>query len=154
MYNGLLVNEYTWHGENETQNPSAANQRSGPAPCKNTQQNRFLLHEIRILGSGQHSQLLEKFIGCVMASYLSMLSATSTYVDEYVTTTWNSRVKHVQYHNKQCALIRVCFCVTLIIYGERMFFDHVYEQCCFIFVSFPRFPSCKKYFIRLGTYLI
>jgi hypothetical protein len=30
-------------------------------------------------------QLPEKFMGCVMASYRSMLSATNTYVDEYVT---------------------------------------------------------------------
>lgn len=29
-------------------------------------------------------QQLEKFIGCVMASYRSMLSATKTYVDAYV----------------------------------------------------------------------
>lgn len=29
-------------------------------------------------------QQLEKFIGCVMASYRSMLSATRTYVDAYV----------------------------------------------------------------------
>ena len=34
----------------------------------------------------------EKFIGCVMASYRSMLSATSTYVDAYVTHTWTKRI--------------------------------------------------------------
>uniref|UniRef100_A0A8W7P2G9 Uncharacterized protein n=1 Tax=Anopheles coluzzii TaxID=1518534 RepID=A0A8W7P2G9_ANOCL len=34
----------------------------------------------------------EKFIGCVMASYRSMLSATSTYVDAYVTQTWTKRI--------------------------------------------------------------
>jgi hypothetical protein len=39
----------------------------------------------------KNSQLPEKRIGLVMASYLSMLSATNTYVDEYVTTACNTQ---------------------------------------------------------------
>lgn len=34
----------------------------------------------------------EKFMGCVIASYLSMLMATSTYVEEYVTHTCEKRM--------------------------------------------------------------
>lgn len=50
-------------------------------------------------------QLPEKFIGLVIASRRSKLSATKTYVDEYVTTAWkllllfciymNNLLKHV-----------------------------------------------------------
>lgn len=57
---------------------------------ENIRQTRFttVINAKSVVGvMPRHSQLLEKFMGCVMASYLSMLSATSTYVDEYVTTT-------------------------------------------------------------------
>jgi hypothetical protein len=38
--------------------------------------------ESLLLHNNAYLQLPEKFMGCVIASYLSILSATSTYVEE------------------------------------------------------------------------
>jgi hypothetical protein len=53
----------------------------------NIQKNyKNLVLAVSLLANNAYLQLPEKFIGCVMASYRSILSATSTYVEEYVTT--------------------------------------------------------------------
>ena len=51
-------------------------------------ENRALMIHALITSNFARFHELEKFIGCVIASYRSILSATRTYVDAYVTKHW------------------------------------------------------------------
>lgn len=51
-------------------------------------ENRALMIHALITSNFARFHELEKFIGCVIASYRSILSATRTYVDAYVTRHW------------------------------------------------------------------
>lgn len=51
-------------------------------------ENRALMIHALITSILARFHELEKFIGCVIASYRSILSATRTYVDAYVTKHW------------------------------------------------------------------